>query len=253
MNHAIKVLIKCLIYGYLAMMLFAPYGVFAQDSTKQAMTVQFTPGQVIQLIAPISDPAKEPLRTDYYQTAIPLAQSFGFKNYGMLLVEQTIVGDFKPPVIVIGGWPSIQAQRAFQSHGNFQDIKSQRAAAWEVLNIHNHTNPERATLSFDKDKSYTVAFAWTKLSHPNSYFEYLDAVEPLLNQLGARFIHKMIAPNLDAIEPNAHAPQQITFVEWQSDGDLQKLQSLPEYKKIYPLFLEGIEKFEFHRVSPRIQ
>lgn len=253
MIYPIKMLFKALFFICLLFNFASTHEVMAQEGTEQVMAVQFVPGQVVQLIAPISDPVKEPLRRAYYQTAIPLAQSYGFKNYGTLVVEQTIVGEFKPPVIVIGGWPSLHAQNEFKSHGDFKDIKLQRANAWEELMIYNHLNPDRTALSFDKDKSYTVAFAWTKLSHPNSYFEYLDAVEPMLAQLGARFMHKMVAPNLDAIEPNSHAPQQITFVEWQSDDDLRKLQSLPEYKKIYPLFLEGIEKFEFHRVSPRIQ
>ena len=253
MIYTIKMLFRRLFVGFLLFSIASTHKVIGQEKTEQTMAVQFAPGQIIQLIAPVSEPVKEPLRRAYYQTAIPLAQSYGFKNYGTLVVEQTIVGDFRPPIIVIGGWPSLHAQNEFKSHRDFKGIKLQRADAWEKLMIYNHLNPDRTVLSFDKDKSYTVAFAWTKLSHPNSYFQYLKALEPMLAKLGARFMHKMVAPNLDAIEPNSHAPQQITFVEWQSDDDLRQLQSLPEYKKIYPLFLEGIEKFEFHRVSPRIQ
>ena len=252
MSPIIENSFKCILCLCLVILSMIDKTVFAEESDKQTLMVQFAPQQVVQLIAPISDPEKAELRTDYYKTAIPLAQSYGFKNHGLLYVKETLAGDFKPPVIVIGGWPSQQAQTGFKSHGNWQEIKTKRQAAWEELMIYNHLNTERLELSFDKNKSYTVEFAWTKIANPNSYFEYLDAMEPLLEKMGARFVSKFKGPNLDAFEPNAHAPHQITFIEWQSDDDLAQLQALPEYKRIESLLLNGTEKFEWHRVSPRI-
>ena len=70
-------------------------------ASSQQWAVDIEPGQVVQLIAPVSLPETLALRKQYYRDAIPLAEQYGFKNHGQLIIEKTILGDFKPPTLIM--------------------------------------------------------------------------------------------------------------------------------------------------------
>lgn len=225
-------------------------GTFASEND-ESFSVHFAPGEVIQLIAPISDPEKQSLRSTYFKNNTSVAREYGYQSDGILIVNETLVGDFKPDVLVVSHWPSLVAQKTFQSLPLWNDAKTLRRQAWEELKLFDHQLSEPLTLEFKPEKSYTVAFAWTNPAHPSDYYDYMDALPPLLEKIGGRFMHKINDVTMSAHNPHALAPQQITFVEWDSPDGVEKLQSLPEFSEIYGKLRSGTTRFELHRISPR--
>ena len=223
---------------------------YASENDKH-FTVNFAPGEVIQLIAPISDPDKKSLRSTYFKNNTSVAREYGYQSDGILIVTETLVGDFKPDVLVVSHWPSLIAQKTFQSLPLWDDAKALRRQAWEELKLFDHQLTEPLTLSFDPEKSYTVAFAWTDPSQPSDYYDYMNALPPLLEKIGGRFMHKINDVTMSSHNPDAIAPQQITFVEWDSPEGVEKLQAMPEFAEISGKLRSGTTRFELHRIAPR--
>lgn len=223
----------------------------------RALTVNFEPDQMIQLIAPITSDSKNTeqaakLRSEYYQTAIPLAERYGFKNLGQLAVTETIVGNFQPAAYVLSSWPSISAFEAFSSLPEWPKLKALRIEAWDELKLFNAEIREPVSLSFREDKFYTAVFAWNNPQKPNDYAAYLEGIEPALNRVGGRFILKLNPLSMESHISGAASPNQITFVEWNTENGFATLQQQDDYKRYTDLRDSGLKKIEFHRLAPRI-
>lgn len=221
------------------------------------VTVHFEPNQMIQLIAPITDTSKNTpqaaeLRNQYYQTAIPLAQRYGFKNLGQLNVTETIVGEFKPGAYVISSWPSLAAFEEFSSLPEWPKLKALRIDAWDELKLFNAEVIDSVNLSFREDKFYTAVFAWNNPSNPGNYAAYLEGIEPALNRIGGRFILKLRNVTMESHDSDAVSPNRITLVEWDTENGFAKLQQQEDYKSYTALRDSGLQKIEFHRLAPRI-
>jgi len=221
------------------------------------LLVHFEPNQMLQLIAPLTDISKNneegvKLRNQYYQTAIPLAQQYGFKNLGQLIVTETIVGDFRPGAYVIGSWPSLKTFDEFANLPEWATLKALRVEAWDELKLFNAEIKAPLSLSFREDKFYTVVFAWNNPQHPNNYSAYLEGIEPALNRVGGRFMLKIKQPTMESHDSNAVPPNQITFVEWNTKNGFATLQQQEGYKRFIALRDSGLQKIEFHRLAPRI-
>lgn len=227
-------------------------GAVQANKSVDTLTLSFKKGQVLQLIAPVNLEGKESVRRHYYQTAIPLAESYGFANLGQLSVTQKIVGDFEPGAFVIGSWPSVKSFDDFAALPEWPELKQQRAQGWEELKLYNDQVEKDLELVFRQSKFYTVAFAWFNPENPNDYLKYLKSIEGIVNQMGGKFIHKMRSPTLEAHNSPKIAPDQITFVEWDSEDGLKNLLAHPEYEMFSGFFKSGISKFEMFRIAPNV-
>jgi len=234
------------------MLLLLAFPSVAQEATK-ALSVQYAPGMVVQLIAPVTDPEKRHLRDLYFKKNAETAQRHGYRQDGVLIIEETLVGDFKPNVFVISHWPSLKAQKTFQALPLFSGVKSLRRDAWEALKLYDHELDVPLKMTFTEDKAYTVALAWTNPSNPSEYYDYMAALPPLLEKVGGRFMHQFNDVVVSAHNPDELAPQQITFVEWDSKDGVEKLQALPEFAELAKKLQSGTVRFELHRVTPRLQ
>ncbi len=81
----------------------------------KTLSVHFNPGAVMQLIAPVTEAEKRPLRDKYFELGAPTAREYGYTQNGVLVVEKTLIGTFSPNVIVVSQWSSLNAQKSFQS------------------------------------------------------------------------------------------------------------------------------------------
>lgn len=259
MNHPLKNLFSrfssclfILLYSFVANADSA-----STQASVKSITVQFAPYEMIQLIAPVTAISKntgeaEALRRDYYTQAIPLAQAYGFKNLGQLQVDKTLVGDFKPPAYIIGSWPSVAAFDAFSDLPQWPELKALRKQAWDELKLFNSEIPSPTKLTFREDKHYSVVFAWVNPQNPTDYFTYLEGIEKALNRVGGRFILKLKQPTLESHTDDSSPPNQITFVEWETENGFAALREQPDYQEFTSLRDSGIAKLEFHLLSPRI-
>jgi heme-degrading monooxygenase HmoA/uncharacterized protein (DUF1330 family) len=216
-----------------------------------AWVVHFYPGSVLQLIAPVTDPAKRALRDKYFKTNAETAIAHGYQQDGVLIVDETLIGDFSPNVFVVSHWSSLKAQKTFQSLAQFKDVKSLRREAWEELKLYDHELDKPLTLTFKKDKTYTLAFAWTNPEHPSDYYRYMQSLPPLLEEVGGRFVYQINNAVISAHNPDSLPPQQITLVEWDTKDGVEKLQQLPTFSELAKQLRSGTTRFELHKVSLR--
>ena len=219
---------------------------------KKTLLVQYAPGEIMQLIAPVTEPEKRALRDRYFEQNAETARKHGYRQEGVLLVEETLSGDFSPNVFVISRWPSLKAQKTFQALPSFSGVKALRREAWEALRLYDHELPDVLSLEFSQDKAYTIAFAWENPSNPGDYAEYLASLPPLLDKIGGRLMHNIEGIVLSAHNPHALAPQYISFIEWDAHDGIQQLQALPEFAELTKKQQSGTVRYELYRVSPRI-
>jgi uncharacterized protein (DUF1330 family) len=237
----------------LASIIYCLFGnqVFAA-SQADPIEISLTKGQLFSLVAPIAKTGGEEHVKKYYQSAFPLAQQFGLKNHGRLNVIRKIVGSQEHKVWSIFTWPSTEAEQSFVNHADWPEIKALRPLAWDELKILTAKVNEDITLRFSPDKFYTLAIARFNPENPNDYLHYLDNIEQPLNQVGGRFMYKMIQPDYEVHGSSTIPPNQVTIVEWNSADGLNQLQANDEYQEQTQLLASGLTSIELHLVQVRL-
>lgn len=228
----------------------------AANNTQLVITLQ--PGQLLSLVAPLSktDPdqqaASRAAGKAYRQQAFPLARGFGLNKVGDLNVDKTVVGKFTPPAFSLFTWPNQAAENKLLNHPDWPAIKALRPQAWQELKIYTHEVQEAVDLTFDPNKFYTLAIAWFDPEHPDDYHRYMANIKEQVLATGAKFMLKMNHPRFEAHAQPLRAPGQITLVEWPSREALATLQTSDLYKANIQYFRSGVNRFEFHFISPKM-
>ena len=218
--------------------------------TKASETAaSFAAGAAMQVIVAIGKENAQDIRSEYYNTAIPLARSYGFSTVARLKVDKSLAGNITAPVIVIGKWDDVERWQAFQNDPRWPALKAMRAKGWQQLDLYTKALDSSLALNFSPDKFYTLAFASFNPEHPGDYAKYLHNIQQPLSAAGGKFIHKMIQPGFDTHSESAQQVSQITLVEWDSAEGLQQLLTSPDYLKHKHLLETGVTDFAFLRVS----
>ncbi|AWW75348.1 hypothetical protein CD351_13005 [Erythrobacter sp. KY5] len=212
-----------------------------------AFTLDMKRGEVLQVIVSQQRAdGREAART-YGQAAFPLAQRHGYARIGQLNVRQTIRSDFAPQAVSFFSWPSQAALDSFSAEPDWPAIKATRPEAWSGLDIYSAELQHDLKIATDPDKHYTVLIAWLKSDEATAdYDRYLTGIEPAVERSGGRFLYKMRMPEREAYAPDATAPHQLTFVEWETTDGFEKVQQSPEYAANQQYFGSSMEKFEFY-------
>ncbi|MEZ5680993.1 MAG: DUF1330 domain-containing protein [Erythrobacter sp.] len=224
--------------------------VLAPAPEAQALEMEFEAGELLSIVMPKIGDGSPDAREDYYMTAIPLAQEHGLRSKGSLRNADNLIGEYDPDGIIFYSWPGEQSEKAFTAHPDWPGLKALRRAAWEEVRVYTETLAQPLALRFDPAKTYTLAVAWTNPEHPGDYARYMDNVIPLLGALGARVIHIMHNPRVEAHAASPEAPERITIIEWPSEEALDQLRQSPAYRRQLPLLRSGIEHLEFYRIAP---
>lgn len=226
-----------------------------QVSYAKSLDVTLQKNNLLSIINPKtrqSESAKAGLKV-YYEKAIPLAQSYGYQNHGVLRVTETVVGDKEPGVFVLASWPSNEADINFESDPRWLEYKGLRSQIWHELNFYKAPIDNAKTLSFAQDKHYSVAFAWLDKQNPTDYQDYLQGIQTAVSDLGGKFIHSMKAPRFVTLNSALPGPDQITFVQWDDEQGLTDLQKSEGFKRNVHLLSSGTKRFELYRIQPVIK
>lgn len=215
-------------------------------------SVHFNPGAVMQLIAPVTEAEKRSLRDKYFELGAQTAREYGYTQNGVLVVEKTLIGAFSPNVFVVSQWPSLNAQKSFQSLPLFSEIKALRREAWEALKLYDYEVSKPTTLAFSTNKAYSVSLAWVNPKAPNDYYDFIDSFVKKAEGVGGKVISVTHDISLSDHNPYAIAPQQIVILEWNSASDIEAVLSSPEYAPQREKLKTGTVEFELHAVRPRI-
>ena len=240
---------KVLGFGLLCVLFTSP--VIANEKEK-TLSVHFNPGAVMQLIAPVTEAEKRPLRDKYFELGAPTAREYGYTQNGVLVVEKTLLGAFSPNVFVVSQWPSLNAQKSFQSLPLFSEIKALRREAWEALKLYDYEVSKPTTLRFSTDKVYSVSLAWVNPKAPNNYYDFIDSFAKKAQALGGKVISITQDISLSDHNPYAVAPQQIVILEWNSANDIEAILASSDYLTQLEKLKTGTVNFELHTVRPKI-
>lgn len=205
-------------------------------------------GQYLTVILPETNPANNHIRQSYYAAIAPLSQKYNVKREVSLKVDQSIISEYAPSAALFFSYPDKASAQQLSTESVWPEIISLRSRAWKEIKFYSAEIKTDLNIKFDPEKTYTLVVAWANPEHPNDYFRYLDAIKPLVNEAGGRFIYKMQKPSYEA-NTNGQAPTQLTFVEWDSVDSFAKLNRNPSYKKHVPLRTNGIQKLEFYQLS----
>jgi uncharacterized protein (DUF1330 family) len=186
---------------------------------------------------------------EYAQRAFPLGSQFGLQREIGLNVDHIIVSDFKPVSMIFFSYPDAASERKFSQHPDWPATKVMRPKAWNELKVYSASLDNDLDLKFNPEKSYTLVVAWVNSDNPGDYARYLDGITPAVEAAGGRFIYKMHNPQYEAHGSSLPAPQQLTFVEWDTLDGFAKVRTSAEYKEYSRYFTSGITKVEFYRMS----
>ena len=222
--------------------------------TGKSVTLSYSKGQLITLASVINKEGDEAnaIRTEYFQRVSPIGRPLGLSSDLVLRVTETTNGDFKPRAFSFFSWPSAEAEAELIEHPEWAEIKRLRPDGWDKLRLYSDVLEENLELTFNTAKHYTVAVAWLNPDAPGAYDRYLDGIEPTLNKIGGRFMYKMRAPRFEQHASPGPAPGQVTIVEWDSLGGLDKLLASKGFKEHTASFQQGVTRFELHRIKPVI-
>ena len=220
------------------------------EQAGESQEFSFKQGQYISFVAPQSKDNGNDARQEYYQRAFSLADGYGLKREIQFNVTEKVVGDFDANAFILFSWPNKTAEEKLYAHPEWPSIKALRPQAWEELRIYSTVVQKGFSLNFKSDKFYTVGIAWLNPQTASEYTNYLDGIEATLDKLGARYIHQMLNPSFEAHNTSRGAPAQLTFVEWDSEEALNKLQKSEGFKQNYAYFKNSVTAFELFRLKP---
>jgi len=215
--------------------------------------VKLKKGELLSIISviPNQGEAAEAARTQYYQTAFPLAERYGLKREGQLRVVAAPTGQHKSEGIILYSWPSMAAEAGVEAEAAWPEIKALRPKAWDDLRIFTDELDENLTLTFAPDKTYTLAMAWTNPENPNDYDIYMDGIKDAVSEVGGRFVYKMFDPKFESHKLKDGAPGQVTLVEWDSPQGLADFRKTAGFKANAKYLTSGVTRFEILVLSAR--
>ncbi len=220
--------------------------------TPRSLVMSFEEGQLVTLSATINREGEDAAtaRQQYFQRVFPIAGALGLSRDGTLAIQNAVTGEFEPEAYAFFSWPSAEAEAELNAHESWQTIKALRPIAWDELRLYSVEMDEDVSLTFREDRAYSIAVAWTNPEQPDSYFQYLDTIEPALTDMGARYLYKMRNPRFEQHATPGGDPAQVTFVEWQSAGDLERFLRSRAYREASHLLTNGVIRFEVQLVAP---
>lgn len=219
-------------------------------SSQQAdpLLLNLKASQVLQLalIKEKDGEVAKAVRKKYFQTAIPHAESLGDKYLGYLKIKDTLIGQHKSRGIALYSFPNEAAQSAFQNSPEWPEYQKMRREGWDELHVFSATIPSDMKLTFDPNKDYTLAAAWTRPDTLGDYKRYLDGIEPNFDEIGAKYVTQFNDIRLQSHTDEGGNPSQLTIVEWMNGPDLKGLQQTQGYKENSKYFQKAVTRFDFY-------
>ncbi|WOR15030.1 hypothetical protein RYZ27_14735 [Hyphomonas sp. FCG-A18] len=232
-----------------------PEAVMAETEaeTLKPVPVALEKGQVLSYIlinSKTSEAAKE-ARQEYYTRAFPLASGYGLQRVLDLSVPAKLVGTTKRDAVAIFSYPDAASEAGLAADPNWPQIKALRPQAWEELAIFTGTLEQPLSFSFSPEKAYTLAVAEITPESPEDYNTYMRGIEPGLNEIGGRFIYRMINPSVESHGKQYTKDVQVTLVEWDDPSAIATFTQNDFYKQYSKYFGTGVSGFEFFQIKPR--
>lgn len=221
------------------------------QKAKAPTVLAFEKGQLFSIVSIVGDQSPEAKKNvaKYYKTAFPLGAKHGLKREGQLRVVAAPVGDHKSDGIVFYSWPSTADEARFEAEPAWASIKALRPKAWEELRIYTQEVEADMTLTFDPNKTYTLAMAWFNLENPDHYDKYMAGIKEAAESVGGRFIYKMFDPKFESNTIKSGGPGQVTLVEWDTPQGLQAFGKTAGFKENAHYLKTGVTRFEILTLS----
>lgn len=223
------------------------------EKTVAPTVLEFKKGQLFSIVSVIADPSAEAKKNvaKYYKTAFPLGEKHGLKREGQLRVVASPVGDHKSDGIVFYSWPSAADEKTFEAEPAWASIKALRPKAWEELRIYTQELEADMSLTFDPDKTYTLAMAWLNPENPDHYDKYMAGIKAAAESVGGRFLYKMFDPKFESNIIKTGGPGQVTLVEWDTPQGLQAFGKTAGFKENAHYLKSGVTRFEILALSAK--
>ena len=223
----------------------------AVETKPASLSLDLKKGALLSIISVIPNEGDEAdaARSEYYQTAFPLASGYGLQREGQLRVVAAPIGAHDSKGIIFFSWPSAEAEAALEAEAAWPGIKALRPKAWEDLRIFTDELEDDLTLTFAPDKTYTLAMAWTNPENPNDYDTYMDGIKEAVSDVGGRFMYKMFDPKFESHKLKDGAPGQVTLVEWDTPEGLASFGETQGFKDNVKYLSSGVTRFEILALS----
>ena len=219
----------------------------------EPITLSYEAGEVMSYVLITTKDTDESaaVRQTYYETAFPLADQYGLSRDLNLAIPQQIVGKYKADGMAIFSYPDASSVERLNATPEWPDVKALRPQAWDELAIFTQTLEQPLDITFNSDKIYTLAVAEITPGAPDDYNKYMAGIEPGLNEMGGRFIYRMINPSVEAHRHTYDPQVQVTMVEWDTAEALAGFTRSPAYKENSKYFTSGVSGFSFFQIAPR--
>lgn len=225
--------------------------IFAKKDAEAPLQLKYKKGQLLTLIFLDRNDGKAGAvaRKKYYETVVFPAEGFGLRLDATFSVKAIGVGSFKPEAVVVYSWPDKQAENKLAALPEWPKAKTLRSQGWDRLRSATSELDANMTLSFDPNKTYSIATAWLNPDFPDDYERYMSGIQAAVTKVGGKFIYKMQNPIYETHTKPFAAPDQITLVEWDSPASLAAFRETEGFKQNAKYLTSGTRRFELLLLS----
>lgn len=231
----------------LVLILISTSFLVSADNDK-TLTIELEKGQLLSIIEPIRNEGKEAdaALKRYYDVAINLAQSYGYKNHGVLRVVDTLDGEPRPRIFALATWPDAESDAAFESLPMWQEYKALRPVIWKTLRFYKSSAQHASSLVFKNDHTYLVSFYWSQMDQQEAISKVSTLIEDKINRAGGKIKHQMFQPRFDTHSAPFEGPNLVVVSEWSKGINKETLD-----KVIHRV--AGVKEQEIYKVAPIIK
>lgn len=212
--------------------------------------IEFSAGQRVSLVLPDNTGADQAAQGFYLQGLMALSSGLGMQEKHSFAIERVIIGEHKPQALGIYAWPS--AENADQLRSNpvyINEYEPLLHDAWKEMHTIDVDLTEDVKISFDTDKTYTMALLW--FGDKAVYDSYILQSEPLREQLGAKRVFNLPVSQFDSFAATDadKSPDRVVIVEWHHSSHPDAYLNSPMLTENRPMLQQAIAKIDWYELS----
>lgn len=224
---------------------------FAQDE----FNISLKKGEVFDIVAANikSTEAFQEAKKTYFPKVFPMATKHGMKSLATLFnAEPEVDRHFTAGAFVFAKWPSEDHLSAFGKEKSWPELKALRNKYWHGLRVNHLPVKEDMTLTFKKNKKYSILYMWNYgfVTDQKNFYGYIKKVNPLLAKHGGKVLASFTGGSFEALN-NDRKADRITIIEWPSDEARNGYANSAEREKYTYLFNNAVSESEVFNMYVR--
>ena len=227
---------------YLFILIILPLMSIQLPAQSEIVSLEFEPGEVLDVLLVNRAPNVDELYTRYRETAFPVAFNYSFEVMSVMSSKEILLGTPNINTFIFGKWDSVERRESFLADivGHVPDFHEQRGDVFSYFALTYYEIQEPLSFSVDRSKHIVATSFWNEDDDSRGEFE-----EQWNNEIVAHG-GKVVLRLENGISPTGYYynPDAFYIIEWEN-----KLQYL-EFASKFPMpayeVLDNVHQFSIN-------